>query len=297
MSDTPTSCCSTDLCPPWQPPASSILHWALRSVSYWFYPFFFSICLCGPDLSTLAKKIKLETMAGYGSSHHLVKSNGENGDNPELGEFWVLTNTVKIHMYVWWESQKDHMPSCKLKHTHTPTILECSDRQLSLIIWDTNATKSCNWDLKSSIWYHFKVVVTTHTHTVTTAHNHSATHRLVGKRGITWALTTTKAISGYIHIKCACTFYVDVTCTHRCAEWDNEQPFLNLTRSSGRCSTSVCLQSCLFGWSQEKNWLLMSSNEAWEGTMGGASSRELQKQGGSQRSTTFQLAAAGVELQ
>ncbi|XP_056904391.1 dachshund c isoform X3 [Takifugu flavidus] len=36
------------------------------------------------DLSVLAKKIKLETMASYGSSHHLGRSNGENGDSPGL---------------------------------------------------------------------------------------------------------------------------------------------------------------------------------------------------------------------
>lgn len=42
----------------------------------------------------------------------------------ETVQDWVSPeslHTVKIHMYVWWESQKAHMTSCKLKHTHTQT--------------------------------------------------------------------------------------------------------------------------------------------------------------------------------
>lgn len=48
---------------------------------------YLSLSLSLSDLSTLAKKIKLEAMAGYHSNQQHGRPNGENGDhNPGLGE-------------------------------------------------------------------------------------------------------------------------------------------------------------------------------------------------------------------
>ena len=77
-------------------PTALILHRGHWSASYWFFLFLsfllflflpLHICPSPSDLSALAKKIKLEALAGYHSNQQHGGPNGENGDhNPGLGE-------------------------------------------------------------------------------------------------------------------------------------------------------------------------------------------------------------------
>lgn len=85
-------------CPPMTTsclPTALILHrgpliWLLLILFLSFFPSFSSslhLSLSLLDLSALAKKIKLEAMAGYHSNQQHGGRNGENGDhNPGLGE-------------------------------------------------------------------------------------------------------------------------------------------------------------------------------------------------------------------
>lgn len=74
---------------PWQPPAYcsnpplGLLICRLLIPSFCSFSFL-CICLSLTDLSALAKKIKLEAMAGYNSGHQHGGPNGENGEG--LGE-------------------------------------------------------------------------------------------------------------------------------------------------------------------------------------------------------------------
>lgn len=83
------------------PPPGAIDLALIDSFSFFLsFPLFLHLCICLClsllDLSALAKKIKLEAMAGYHSNQQHGGRNGENGDhNPGLGEshpffFWYV---------------------------------------------------------------------------------------------------------------------------------------------------------------------------------------------------------------
>lgn len=87
------------------PPPGAIDLALIDSFSFFLSLFFFisasvSVSLSLLDLSALAKKIKLEAMAGYHSNQQHGGRNGENGDhNPGLGEshpFFLVRAYVSV---------------------------------------------------------------------------------------------------------------------------------------------------------------------------------------------------------
>lgn len=66
-----------------------------------FLSFFLSVSVLLPDLSALAKKIKLEAMASYHSNQQHGGPNGENGDhNTGLGEFHPRNRHTHTHIHI-----------------------------------------------------------------------------------------------------------------------------------------------------------------------------------------------------
>lgn len=86
------------------PPPGAIDLALIDSFTFFFFlpPLSFPLYISVPllDLSALAKKIKLEAMAGYHSSQQHGGANGENGDhNPGLGELYFNTHAHTMCNY------------------------------------------------------------------------------------------------------------------------------------------------------------------------------------------------------